>query len=322
VGLALAIAAPWYIKNWVLTGNPLFPLISSLFPSPYLSAARAFQFNHLAANYHDGRGLVDFLLLLPKLVAGYQPAATVGKLGFGGAIGGFLLLALLGLRFRNGRERVVSGLFVGYGLFWAATSQHVRFLLPLLVLASLQGLQVIQGLWERRRWVVWAGFVVVMLQSLVIAGWQMKRDRIDDLLLGRISREQFLGHHLPVSYTMAQQINQVLDPAQHKVMTIGNYGRDYYFRVPTLSHTYYDTEYLDRAFKTDSVAPEELERFLRDEHVTHLLMNWQYYGSVHGTSGLVDIDAMRRYLSEHCRVVMEMGSVQLLEFEWPKTSGE
>jgi len=314
LALALAVACPWYVKNWVALGNPVFPLLSSLFPSPYLSAARAFQFSRLAANYHDGRTFVDFMLLPVKLVTGCDPAPAVARLGFDGRIGLFLLLAFLGLRFRAPRQRLIAGLFAAYALFWAASSQQVRFLLPVILLASLSGLQLLDGVLRRRRAWLAVILIAVLAQDLFWIAHQASEQKIAGLLTGRVTREQFLGHHAPVSYTMAQEVNRLLDPSRHRLLTVGNYGRDYYFRVPVVTHTYYDTEPFDRAFARDSADPAVLAAFLREERITHVLFDWGYYrGQVHPTGELVDTDALQVWLRARSRPVLRQGAVELLE---------
>lgn len=313
VALAVAVAAPWYVKNWIVLGNPVFPMLSGVFSSPYLSPERALQFERLLSNYHDGRGIVDYVLLPFKLLAGYDPAPRVGRLGFGGKLSLFFALSLAGIAWRPRARRLAAGVFVLYGLFWAVSSQQVRFLLPAATLASLGGLQLL----SRRSGRVWrsgavALLVVAMVQNLVNIGGMMRENRLASLLAGRLSRGSFLTAHLPVSYGFARHINELLDPSRHRLLTVGNFGRNYYFDVPAVTHTYYDTEPFDKAFATDNRDTAVVETFLRQAQVTHILFDFGYYRRIHAQSRHVGTRAVEEYLMRRFEPVARSGDVMLL----------
>ncbi|MBD3242919.1 MAG: hypothetical protein GF331_20165 [Chitinivibrionales bacterium] len=311
VVLAAVVAAPWYVKNWVMLGNPVFPMVSGLFPSVYLSPERAFQFERLLSNYHDGRGIVDTLLLPFKLLAGYEPAPQAGKLGFGGKLSLFFVLPFVGITWRPVNRRVVAGLFVLYGIFWAISSQQVRFLLPAATLASLGGLQVLSRFGARTPWALVALLAVTMVQNLVNIGGTVRDSGIGSLLAGRISADTFLASHLPVSYGFAQHINERLDPALHRLLTVGNFGRNYYFDIPAVTHTYYDTEYFDRAFAPEGHDTSVVERLVSETAVTHMLFDFGYYRRIHAHSRHVDARAVEDYLMNRFEPIMRSGDVVL-----------
>jgi hypothetical protein len=43
--VTVAMVAPWLVKNWLLTGNPVYPLLYRWFPNPHWSAGQALVFS-------------------------------------------------------------------------------------------------------------------------------------------------------------------------------------------------------------------------------------------------------------------------------------
>jgi hypothetical protein len=121
---ALALALPWYVKNAILTGNPVYPL---LFGGANEEADRLARASF--EEYGHGTSLAD-LVLLPFRLLGDAEAFDRGE--FASPLP--LLFALVALLVRQGRRivAVVLALCAAYVLAWFAGSQHFRFLLPLL----------------------------------------------------------------------------------------------------------------------------------------------------------------------------------------------
>ncbi len=133
---AVAIALPWYVKNAIQTGNPVYPL---LFGAVNEEANR-----DLAAvldGYGHGRSPVDAVLLPGRLLGDadeFDRGEFVSPL--------LLLFAPLTLLVRPLRGVVVP-LWLGIALYvgaWFLTSQQARFLVPLMpALALLAALAIV-----------------------------------------------------------------------------------------------------------------------------------------------------------------------------------
>jgi hypothetical protein len=121
---ALAVALPWYLKNAILTGNPVYPLFFGGANEEADRLARA-SFEE----YGHGTSLLD-LVLLPFRLLGDAEAFDRGE--FASPLP--LLFAPLALLAPRGRRvvAVTLALCAAYGLAWFVGSQHARFLLPLL----------------------------------------------------------------------------------------------------------------------------------------------------------------------------------------------
>jgi hypothetical protein len=183
---AAAVMAPWLIRGYWLTGNPVAPFLNAWFPNevstPALESALAANYSALRAGFSWRTALFDY---------------TVGG-GNQGLLGaGFLLLplALLALRSKGGR------LLAGWAVVLALPvllNTGTRFLLPAMAPASIALAAVLPGR---------AGLAVVALQALASAPPVMELyDRKHEwrlgawpvgAALGRISEDDYLHRTVP-----------------------------------------------------------------------------------------------------------------------------
>lgn len=133
---------PWVLRTFLATGNPFYP---ALFGGPDWSPELAQAFAEWQRSIGMGREPVDWLLLPWRVIveggAGYER--------FDGRLSVAWLVALpfaLWQALRRAGSRRAGRALAGAGLyfvFWAATSQQMRFLvpvLPLLALVSAEGM--------------------------------------------------------------------------------------------------------------------------------------------------------------------------------------
>ena len=166
IGIAGALAAPWYLKNLVMTGNPVYPMAWGLFGGGEWNRDNASFYIDKAAGKGFTRqikeGPAELLTALVQL-----PYATAFRWrnelpatdwqGFEDHnIGvGYLLLTpfLIGWvigavwRWRRDPVRATIALFsLAYGGLWFFTYQSNRFLIPLLGLACVMAADAARGL--------------------------------------------------------------------------------------------------------------------------------------------------------------------------------
>lgn len=144
--LAIAIAAPWYARSTVLTGNPVYPFFSEVFPSRNWDPWRAAVYREEQLTFGVGRG--GSAIGHAMLGVAYQPGRFVNPgqtLGLGsplGAIGFALPLlgfvgAALGMRRREDRA-LLAGILL-FMLVWFLLSQQSRYLTGLVAPLALAG---------------------------------------------------------------------------------------------------------------------------------------------------------------------------------------
>jgi len=131
---ALLIAAPWYIKNWVLSGNPIYPFV---FGGPLWDQERLGGIlTYLIDGFGVGRSLWDFILLPFNIYAHPSSFGTsFALLDYPGFLFPLALLYPLARRYRNIDSIVV--VTFGFCILWAFGSQQTRFLLPIYPLLAI-----------------------------------------------------------------------------------------------------------------------------------------------------------------------------------------
>jgi len=133
------IASPYYVRNWILLGCPIYPpppFLSSLVPVKYLSPEALQKFHAVlhARGSGLGRGLSAYLLLPYNLT--YHTAMFHGAGGMGITGIAFIPFGLLAVR-----ERVFPRVFVLLGFLlvtsWFLTMQESRYLIPAYPIAAV-----------------------------------------------------------------------------------------------------------------------------------------------------------------------------------------
>lgn len=225
-GVALLVAAPWYLKNWLFTGNPVYPFAFGLFggqfwdsfranwyaaagsgigfkPATWLALPWLLTLGVRDANYWDGRTGPLLLLFTPLLLVSFthatrahRPAALAPLAWF--AMAHFAVWAA--------------------GVIWSASLWQARLLLPgLAALAPVAG-----WLWAdlprfdlpRFSLSRFVNLAVGLTLALTLVDAGLLTLKMDPLpyLAGLESRDAFLTRRLGAHYAAMQQINSDLPP--------------------------------------------------------------------------------------------------------------
>ncbi len=215
LALALALAAPWYVKTAVYTGNPVFPFFSSVLGGRDWDAWRASIYQNEQQSFGVGRtehGRDVAQIGHAVLGLAYQPGRYVNPgqdqgMGFPTGAIGFAVLVAGAFWAASGRmgarERAVMGAVGVLLLMWFFLSQQSRYLTVVAVpLAALAG----AGVSRLRLGPVLAAAVAVQ------AGYSfllLKVTQFDDQMkvaFGRVSREDYQAAGIGF-YEASQAIN-------------------------------------------------------------------------------------------------------------------
>ncbi|MEL7059502.1 MAG: phospholipid carrier-dependent glycosyltransferase, partial [Acidobacteriota bacterium] len=151
-----ALWLPWLARSVALTGNPAYPFLYSVFGGPDWSPALGDQLATWQRSIGMGRSVEDFLFLPLRVIleGGEGYARFDGELGSHWLLG--VPLAIVGALGSSRRAAAVRRLLLVAGslfAFWAASSQQMRFLIPMLPLvavAAAAGLERLGGRWRAR----------------------------------------------------------------------------------------------------------------------------------------------------------------------------
>jgi hypothetical protein len=310
--LSAVFVLPWLVKNWLLTGNPVYPLLYDVFRSPHWSAAQAAVFAGKHYPSFDFAGLTDFLRLAWRYSVTEPRAVPV-----------LLMLAPLVLLFRNVKAtaRRAAWLFlVAYLGWWLLTFRPWRFLLPAFPMAALVGADVLRDRLARAAVTMVLALALLMMTLNILVDVEAP-DRVPARVsflqhaLGQTSREEFWSRAGDQTFEPIQWMNRNL-PATARVLYVGE-ARVYYARHAVLWSTAFDRHPLDELAKPPTDA-ERLLAALRARGVTHVYVNfseWERLRSHYEYLLHIDSDAFRNLLQRHARQIHATGRKVVWELE-------
>ena len=221
-GFVILCGGVWYLRSWMLRGNPTFPFLNQFFgPAEWT--------NKVIGHVAHGRGtdLLSFLAI-PWDLAMHAD-------WFGGEQAGMLFLAFLPLFifFTPKKSYALNLLWVGLGFttLWFFVEQNTRFFFPALALFSVPaGLGMAHAIESaHKNWKNIFSLLVVLMLALQ-AGFAVYHYRDEFLLMvGRADRDHYLSAH-ERSYPAAKSINRFLKPTD-KILSTGE-SRGFYFDNP------------------------------------------------------------------------------------------
>ena len=231
--VALAVASPWYLKNWLWLGNPVYPTwFGGRGWDAYQSANLAF----MGTRYGPRRGVLGFLLLPWDLFR--YPIGYFGPVPFAFPTPLSLMLPFyLFVRRRPVVNLILLFACVRFGS-WAVSARNARYLMDVYPLLAVVMAYLLAELSRRRggQRLVQGGVLVLLVANL---SWQalllVQEDPIP-VVLGLESRDDYLAEHNQPPYQAIRFINQL--PADSRIFFIGN-GQSYYVtadHVADVSH--------------------------------------------------------------------------------------
>lgn len=277
-GLAGLAVAPWLVKNWACTGNPVFPFFCRVLPywgpaGGLETAERYFRFlkDYAPAWGHAARDLA----LLPYLAATGSPrlgggADVLGDLGWAPMVA-LLPLALLAAVKNRGLRRLTA--YCGlHAAAWYASAAVLRFLVVLLPLYCLPVAAGVHAAWNavgsRGRALLacaLSGFLLLNLGLFVHVHTLMSSWSV---LSAVESRESYLARRLEY-YPCARWSRDHLD-RNDRILLVGE-SRGYHLEQ---DHLPTSTMAVNRFVVLADAArdPADLRARLRGEGFFHLLL--------------------------------------------------
>ncbi|QDU47022.1 hypothetical protein Mal52_55500 [Symmachiella dynata] len=306
LGTAVTIG-PWLIKNTIETGNPVYPLVYSVFGGADWDA-------DLNAKWKHGHSPNTYspLDLAEKVMDVTVKSDWLSPFLFGLAPLAFLL---------KSKRRLVIWLwaYVGYLFltYWIFTHRIDRFWVPLIpVVALLAG---VGATWSARlSWrILWIGlFGVVSLYHLTMISGPLSLCGYNAYLIDYpLARQHTEGYYSPG----LPKLNRELPPGS-KVLCVGN-AVVFAAEFPNVYNTVFDYSIFDQWFadKQPGVPAgewklrpaDEIRRKLHDAGITHIYINWaeilRYRDA--GSYGYTDFVTPARFA--------EMQRMGILGPQWP-----
>lgn len=267
---AAALWTPWLAKAWWVTGNPIYPFLHDRLGGPDWSSALSARLAAWQSSIGMGREAVDYLLLPWRVILeggrGYER--------FDGEVGAFWIVVLpLALVFgwrRALARRALAAAGVGFAL-WAASSQQMRFLVPVLPLLAIAGAVAVGELVERlpaagrRAGTAAALGVAAVLVVAAHAPWTAGGYRNLRAFLafeGDLAASAVPGHH--------RFVNESL-PRDARILFL-NTNLGFFCRREYLADTFFEASQI-ADWLAGAATAAEVRRRLDERGVTHLLVD-------------------------------------------------
>jgi hypothetical protein len=253
--LVLALIVPWYVRNAVETGNPLYPFGHGLFPGRYWSADasayldayyRWYQTTYAARRAGAAYGGLDVLRFPWDLTMHPEAFENTARAAFD--VSPILLAFLPGLvlvRRRRLAVFTIAAIGVAFtaiiaGGAWA----HPRYVLPGVLLALTAAVAAGQAVVGRR--ILAAILAVTVAGDVAIIALRLGRPMWPDqvrVALGRMSDEAFLRRYSP-RWVFWSEANAAIPP-DGRVVVLEKIPHPYYIERPFVLLSYLEQGLVD-----------------------------------------------------------------------------
>jgi len=305
-------ASPWYLKNYLQTGNPFYPLFDGFFRSlhhhPVLEAAgrhaiekrRQIGFFKMREVMYAESFWETLLIPIRMFFQGKDNSYQY----FQGVLNPILIIFSPFILFKK-RYRKDQIIFVVFTVFFIAmvfflTAKQVRYILPVLPFLSIIAVMGIKDLldmmtqkpfisslrFEEKIKPIVRVFVFAIVAILVIFNFIYLKNRVEIIspfpyVLGKETRDAFLKRHL-LHYDAVEYINHFLsDDAVVFTMFLGRRG--YYF---------------DRAYKNDaSFGMASIRGMINNSDDENKFI--EYVRSMDATHILMRMDLVNKFLEDN-----------------------
>lgn len=266
----------WMIKNYVLQGNPFFPLAYRLFGGRFWSEEAAVLFRNAHAPRLQGtplNWLSQFATNLHQLVGG-ENTPGLGVIAVG------LLLALLR---KPSRRSVALWIYAisSFAGWFLLTHWQDRFLLPLLpAVIALATEAFYHAKPASLKRLAGASLIALLLINLWFGFAVLCHGNAFEYLSGKTDLLPWRSRGLPHFQAM-DFMNEFLDPQSDRVLFVGE-ARTHGNLIPVVASTVFDRSPFLEITQGHSTA-ENKAQALRNEGFTHILYNGYEIRRLHET---------------------------------------
>lgn len=289
--VVLVSVAPWWIRAFAHTGNPIYPMAYDLLGgSPWSRESQAKLMGDLPYGT-GGFGLLDLVRLPLDLVQHPERFGSASDAGVPAIVSVCGLLALpvivraagAGSRVRRLSEAAAILVLIA-GACWVGTSPTTRFFAPALVIGLMVGVGAALRLGSAGRMV--AMVVALGLGAVGTTRFIEQHARVfsaSEVALGRESTDRYLSRE--VDHFEAARFVRAQVPVTAQLLFIGE-SRPYYFARAAIAPYPFDRHPLEQWVREAS-SPDALAARLAAEGITHVVLNVREFKRLHDSYGVL-----------------------------------
>ncbi len=290
--IALLIVSPWFIKNYIQTGNPIYPLFDSFFKALYHAGDGSGGLavtakNNWASNIFQRRevffseGFLETLFIPIRMF--FQ--GKDGSVQYFDGVLNPILITMLPFAFLNrklSRDKALFLLFSVFFLFMAyfLTAIRIRYILPVvpfLAILSVIGIKnVAEWIGKKSSQVRRAGLIGIFAVTIIFIAFNFLylKNHFNEIgpvkyILNQETKDEFLSRHVR-SYPAMRYINKNL-PHDVKIFLMFLGRRGYYLNRPYYHEGSFGMNTINNLVKA-SPDKQHLQAYLQSLDCTHILM--------------------------------------------------
>ncbi|MBI5373979.1 MAG: glycosyltransferase family 39 protein [Candidatus Schekmanbacteria bacterium] len=276
---SVAIASPWYLKNYLFTGNPFYPFFYSIFGGKAWDSYREAIYIEGLSRFFTGSGWIHYLLFPVSFSIGMKPQEA-GYFGLDGIAGIFLILMIPAAVYlaANRQTRTVTShflIFLSFFFFiWFFSSTQTRLFLPALPAAILIIMIAVQNFKGDIKWrqTIFSIFIAGSILFNLYHNLKFFSETMSwEYLRGKQTRAEYLRKKIPETYPAIEYINRELLP-DSKVWLIWMKNQGYYFEREHYSDSIFESFTMESLLSDDSTL-DKLLSFIKEKQITHILID-------------------------------------------------
>jgi hypothetical protein len=272
---ALIVALPWYLKNYIWTGNPVFPLY---LPQQVIDPAQLKIWMDYVNSFGTGKNWYDYLLLPINIYLQHDKFGTfMGSMEMPSPLFLFIfsypwLRKTIDIAIRKTLD-VLGLIILVQFIIWALGSQQSRFLLPIYPGLAISASVVLLQLYNSPKLKMLSrALAISSISSMVIAtaiymGLYINLVQPQRVLFGFEAKTDFLQRNIR-DFSGIKYINQQLTDTDY-VMLLWD-GRGYYCNdrcLPDIDQSHWIS------LANDLTESTSLSHALQEQKITHLLLS-------------------------------------------------
>ena len=298
--ITVLVASPWYVKNYLQTGNPFYPLFNSVFKLLNHQTVQGV----LHGQTIEKTGRISFFkmreimygesfwetLLIP--IRMFFQGKDNSYQYFQGSLNPILIIFLpfTLLNKKYGKDKIFFGCFTVIFIFMAffLTSKQVRYILPVLPFLSILAVMGIKDVLDKlkeetflsslqlgknaksiARILLFAVIAILLILNLVYLKSRINVIKPFPYVMGKETRETFLNRHL-LHYDAVKYINNNL-PVDAIIFTMFLGRRGYYLDRAYRNESSFGMSTIRHMVNSSEDEKKYLE-YIRSMNVTHILM--------------------------------------------------
>ena len=288
----------WYLRQYIVLENPLFPFYYKIFGSGSLSieALEAMSEKGIRASFGTGISLRSFFTLPWQL--------TMSPEKFGGEQLGPLFLAIVpAVIFVKGINKVIKQMLafaLVYFVLWFFVYQNLRFFLPLAAFLSIVASYVLVEFTKKKDLlgkIVWAAAGLFLVFSAAFCFHHNLEPA--KAVLGLEKRESYLARN-ERSYEVSEYINKNL-PEGAKILVV-NEGHTFFIDKDNKREPYY---WIFTGYDKKFTRPAEVVSFFKEQGFTHILYADVNETETGGGTRLTELLKLDRFKKEYLKQIYQ-----------------